>query len=65
MKKTLGIILIVLGLCGLAWGGFTYTTKEKVLDVLIYFGMLKGLEEELRRRAGGGPEFRLCDYYDL
>jgi len=31
--KTLGIILIVLGLCGLAWGGFTYTTTEKVIDL--------------------------------
>jgi hypothetical protein len=33
MKKTLGIILIALGLFGLAWGGFTYTTKEKVVDI--------------------------------
>ena len=33
MNKTLGIILIVLGLLGLAWGGFTYTTREKVLDI--------------------------------
>ena len=33
MNKTLGIILIVLGLFGLAWGGFTYTTQEKVVDV--------------------------------
>ena len=33
MKKTLGIILIVLGLFGLAWGGFTYTTKETVVDI--------------------------------
>ena len=33
MNKTLGIILIALGLFGLAWGGFTYTTREKVLDV--------------------------------
>jgi drug/metabolite transporter (DMT)-like permease len=31
--KTLGIILIVLGLVGLAWGGFTYTTQEKVVDI--------------------------------
>jgi hypothetical protein len=29
----IGIILIVLGLAGLAWGGFTYTTRQKVLDV--------------------------------
>jgi len=33
MNKTLGIILIVLGLVGLAWGGFTYTTTEKVVDI--------------------------------
>jgi drug/metabolite transporter (DMT)-like permease len=33
MNKTLGILLIVLGLCGLAWGGFSYTTREKVVDV--------------------------------
>ena len=33
MNKTLGLILIVLGLAGLAWGGITYTTREKVLDV--------------------------------
>ena len=33
MNKTLGIMLIVLGLFGLAWGGFTYTTSEKVVDI--------------------------------
>ncbi len=33
MYKTLGIILIVLGLFGLAWGGFTYKTTEKVVDI--------------------------------
>jgi len=33
MSKTFGIILIALGLFGLAWGGFTYTTQEKVLDI--------------------------------
>ena len=33
MKKTLGIILCVLGLIGLAWGGFTYTTREKIVDI--------------------------------
>ena len=33
MKKTLGIILIVLGLVGLVWGGFSYTTREKVVDI--------------------------------
>ena len=33
MTKTIGVILIVLGLCGLAWGGFTYVTREKVVDI--------------------------------
>lgn len=33
MNKTLGIILIAVGLFGLAWGGFTYTTREKVIDI--------------------------------
>jgi len=33
MNKTLGVILIVLGLVGLVWGGFTYTTREKVVDI--------------------------------
>jgi len=33
VNKTLGIILIGLGLVGLAWGGFTYTTSEKVVDI--------------------------------
>jgi hypothetical protein len=33
MNKTLGMILIALGLAGLVWGGFTYTTREKVVDL--------------------------------
>jgi hypothetical protein len=33
MNKGIGIVLIVLGLVGLAWGGFTYTTRERVLDI--------------------------------
>lgn len=33
MNKILGVILVVVGLFGLAWGGFTYTTKEKVIDI--------------------------------
>jgi hypothetical protein len=33
VKKTVGIILIVLGLFGLAWGGFTYTTRKNVVDI--------------------------------
>ena len=33
MSRTLGIILIALGLFGLAWGGFAYTAREKVVDI--------------------------------
>lgn len=32
---------------------------------VLTLGMLKPLEDELRRRAGGGADFRLSDYYDL
>lgn len=31
--KVTGMVLIALGLLGLAWGTFTYTTREKVLDI--------------------------------
>jgi len=30
--KVIGILLIVLGVVGLAYGGFTWTTREKVVD---------------------------------
>jgi hypothetical protein len=33
VNRTLGVILIALGLIGLAWGGVTYTTREKVIDI--------------------------------
>ena len=33
VRKTIGVILIALGVFGLAWGGFTYTTREKVVDI--------------------------------
>src|SRR6185295_12816515 len=33
VKKVLGLILIASGVFGLAWGGFTYTTREKVIDI--------------------------------
>lgn len=33
MSKTLGIILIVLGLIGLAYGGLSFTTSEKIVDI--------------------------------
>ncbi|QGZ94974.1 patatin-like phospholipase family protein [Terricaulis silvestris] len=32
---------------------------------ILTLGMLKALEDELRRRAGGDSAFRLSDYYDL
>ena len=31
--KLVGIVLIVIGVVGLAYGGITYTTREKVLDI--------------------------------
>lgn len=30
--KLLGVVLIVLGVCGLAYGGLSWTTREKVID---------------------------------
>ena len=33
MTKTIGVILIVLGLIGLAYGGFSYTTRDKIIDI--------------------------------
>ena len=32
MGRTLGTILIILGIALLVWTGFTYTKKEKVID---------------------------------
>ena len=32
MKRTLGSILLVLGVAMLIWTGFSYTKKEKVVD---------------------------------
>ncbi len=31
--KIVGILLIVLGVVALAYGGITYTTREKVIDI--------------------------------
>ena len=31
--KIIGIVLIVVGVIALLYGGFTYTRKEKVLDI--------------------------------
>jgi hypothetical protein len=33
MNKVLGIILIVVGIIGIGWGAFTFTTQKKVVDV--------------------------------
>ncbi len=39
MKNTLGMILIGLGLIGLAWGGFTYTSRERMVDTGSMYAM--------------------------
>ena len=33
MSRILGAILIVLGLVGILWGGFAYTTQKKIMDI--------------------------------
>ncbi|HKA23592.1 MAG TPA: DUF3185 domain-containing protein [Candidatus Eisenbacteria bacterium] len=40
--KLLGAILIVLGIVGLLYGGFTYTKREKVVD----FGPLQATVDQ-------------------
>jgi hypothetical protein len=32
MNKVLGIVLIALGLVGIAWGGFTFTTRQTLFN---------------------------------
>lgn len=32
MNRTIGIVLLVVGIAMLIWTGFTYTKKEKVVD---------------------------------
>ncbi|MEE1944018.1 hypothetical protein VRU48_02790 [Pedobacter sp. KR3-3] len=32
MGRTIGVILMIIGIVMLAWTGFTYTKKEKVVD---------------------------------
>ncbi|MES2652650.1 MAG: hypothetical protein V4663_12980 [Bacteroidota bacterium] len=32
MGRTIGIILIIVGIVLLVWTGFTYTKKEKIID---------------------------------
>ena len=33
MSRTVGIVLVIIGAVMLIWTGFTYTKKEKVVDV--------------------------------
>lgn len=33
MQKSLGIVLIVLGIVLFTWTSFTYTKKEKIIDI--------------------------------
>ena len=33
MNRTIGLILILVGIIGLAWGGVTYTRTEKAVDL--------------------------------
>jgi len=33
MAKAMGVLLIVLGLVGLAYGGFSYTKRDKIIDI--------------------------------
>jgi hypothetical protein len=33
MNKVLGVVLVALGVIGLAWGGFAYTSRERVVDI--------------------------------
>ena len=32
MNRTIGLILLIVGIAMLIWSGFTYTKKEKVID---------------------------------
>jgi len=32
MKRTLGIVLLIIGIVMLIWTGFSYTKREKVVD---------------------------------
>ena len=33
VKRIIGILLVVIGLTGLLWGGFSWTREKKVLDI--------------------------------
>ena len=32
MNRTIGLVLLIVGIAMLIWSGFTYTKKEKVVD---------------------------------
>jgi uncharacterized membrane protein len=32
MNRTIGLILLIIGIAMLIWSGFTYTKKDKVID---------------------------------
>lgn len=44
MNKAIGIILVVIGIIGLAWGGFAYQTRENVVN----FGPIQATREKTR-----------------
>ncbi|MFC3198359.1 hypothetical protein ACFOET_12115 [Parapedobacter deserti] len=33
MTRTIGLILVIIGIAMLVWTGFTYTREEKVVDI--------------------------------
>jgi drug/metabolite transporter (DMT)-like permease len=41
-KRVLGLVLLVLGVLSLAYQGFTYTTRKKVVDI----GPIQATKEE-------------------
>lgn len=45
MTKVLGAILIVLGIAGIVWGGFNYTTQKKIVDI----GPIQAMHERTHR----------------
>jgi hypothetical protein len=45
MIKLIAIALIILGVCSVAWGGFTYKTKEKIVDI----GPIEATHEKTHR----------------
>jgi len=45
MIKLIGIALIILGVCSVAWGGFYYKTREKIVDI----GPIEATREKTHR----------------